>query len=123
MPTPDQLLQQLMPIFAAEAQEHLAVLNRDLLALEKQPSAEEKQQLLAEIFRAAHSLKGSAGAVKLDDVSHLAHSMESLFRRVQRGEFELRVEWFDKVYHALDIMSALVQQTPNAQALQMEVPA
>ncbi len=123
MPTQDQLLQQLMPIFAAEAQEHLAVLNRDLLALEKQPSEQEKQQLLAEIFRAAHSLKGSAGAVKLDDVSHLAHSMESLFRRVQRGDFELRVEWFDKVYHALDVMSALVQQTPNAQALQMEVPA
>ena len=62
----DELLRELLATFAVEAEEHLQTLTRDLLALEKGPGAEKSAELLAEIFRAAHSLKGAEASPDAD---------------------------------------------------------
>ena len=56
----DDLLRELLATFAVEAAEHIHAINAHLLALEKGPEPDEARELLAEIFREAHSLKGAA---------------------------------------------------------------
>ncbi|HOR93322.1 MAG TPA: Hpt domain-containing protein, partial [Spirochaetota bacterium] len=64
-------------IFLEEADEQLQELNANLLQLEKNPSDED---IINNIFRAAHSLKSSAAFVGLTDLSDLAHKMENLLQ-------------------------------------------
>jgi len=54
-----------MVTFQAELQEHLSTLNKGLLLLERNPAPDERTNLLTDIFRAAHSIKGAARAVNL----------------------------------------------------------
>jgi two-component system, chemotaxis family, sensor kinase CheA len=69
-----ELLQQIWPIFSAEAREHLQGISTSILELERDPFA---SGLLDGIRRTAHSLKGSAASLGISDVEHLAHAIES----------------------------------------------
>jgi two-component system chemotaxis sensor kinase CheA len=105
----DDLLRELLATFAVEAQEHLLAINQHMLALEKGPGPDKSAELLAEIFRAAHSLKGAARAVNLEAVGDVAHRLETLFARLRDGEIAPAPELFDLVYEALDALNFLVQ--------------
>lgn len=69
-----ELLQQIWPIFSAEAREHLQGISSGILELESDPS---RAAVLDEIRRTAHSLKGSAASLGISDVERLAHAIES----------------------------------------------
>ena len=62
----DQLIKRLMKTFLEELEEHVGALNRDLLALEKDSSGQERTERLKALFRTAHSLKGAARSVNVD---------------------------------------------------------
>lgn len=53
-----------------EAGEHIQNLNKGLLSLEKDPS---DSSLIDELFRAAHTLKGSAAMMGYQGISDVAH--------------------------------------------------
>lgn len=77
MTTPGELQRELEATFAAEAQERLRNIERDLLALETGGLATAPRELLEALTRDAHSLKGAAQIVGLRDVSLVAHALES----------------------------------------------
>lgn len=68
-----ELLQQIWPIFSAEAREHLQGISSGILELERDPN---HAGLLDGVRRTAHSLKGSAASLGLSDVETLAHAIE-----------------------------------------------
>src|SRR5258707_15497523 len=105
----DELLRELLATFAVEAQEHLQSMNQNLLALEKGPGPEKSAELLAEIFRAAHSLKGAARAVNLAAAGDVAHRLETLFARLRDGQVAATPALFDLAYNTLDALGGLVQ--------------
>jgi two-component system chemotaxis sensor kinase CheA len=111
----EELKRQLMATFQAELEEHLGTLNRGLLALEEGRPGEEKEVLLADLFRATHSLKGAARAVDLRDIEAIAHRLEDVLGAVQRAEIALTAELFDLIFRAVDIlreaMAAYLQGT------------
>ena len=67
--------QLLVQTFVAEAGELLDQMERDLVALEARP---QDAEILHSLFRAAHTLKGSAGLVGYEAVRELAHDIEEL---------------------------------------------
>jgi two-component system chemotaxis sensor kinase CheA len=71
----------LIPMFVAESAENLAELESSLLRLEASPDSDE---LLAAIFRAAHTLKGNADALGLRGITACAHALESLLDALRR---------------------------------------
>src|SRR5512147_2075114 len=76
--------------FFAECDEHLTIVRRTLLALE--PSIDQprvNRDLLDELFRSFHSLKGLAGMVGVAEVEQLAHHMESYLRALRQGQLTL----------------------------------
>ena len=106
MPLSDEeIMRQLMSTFKAEADDHLEILNERLLELEK-GSADDRQGLLEEVFREAHSLKGAARAVDAGAIETTAHRVENVFAAAKRGELELKPSHFDLLYEGVDCMKA-----------------
>src|SRR5688572_27689590 len=82
--------------YFAEAEEHLAVIRRALLVLEKsvgQPRHDAAN--LEELFRSFHSLKGIAGMVDHRETELLAHELESYLRAVREGDTMLSTAGMD----------------------------
>lgn len=104
MNTSEEIKRELLTTFQAELGDLLGVLNRSLLSLEEGPSREEREQLLADLFRAAHSIKGGARAVQIRDIEKIAHRLEDIVGMIQRDELPARPEIFDILFHAADTL-------------------
>ncbi len=79
--------------YFAESEDHLTVLRRGLLALERfvnEPQIE--RPLLDELFRSFHSLKGISGMVGVREAEQLAHEMESYLRALRQDNATLSEE-------------------------------
>ena len=66
--------------FVEEANQRTNLLERQLIQLEETPAAAE---LLAEIFRVVHSLKGAASFLNFTKLRNLTHAGESLLVRLR----------------------------------------
>lgn len=71
--------------FLLETHENLALLDSDLIALEKNPA---EKSTLAQVFRTLHSVKGTAGFLGLVKLQAVAHSAESLLSRLRASELQ-----------------------------------
>lgn len=67
---------EILEIFREESHEHLDALETSLLELESAADPQARRGIIDNIFRHAHSIKGSARAVGLEDVQHLAQKLE-----------------------------------------------
>ncbi|MFO0576429.1 MAG: chemotaxis protein CheW [Polyangia bacterium] len=68
--------------FVSESLENLERVDQDFVALEKRPG---DREILARIFRAVHTLKGSCGFLGFSRLEALAHSAESLLGMLRDG--------------------------------------
>ncbi|MGD0978359.1 MAG: chemotaxis protein CheA [Candidatus Bathyarchaeia archaeon] len=73
---------QYKQLFIEEAKEHVEVLTKSLLILEKDPK---NIDVLNMLFRSAHTLKGSSAMMGYKDFSELTHAMEDIFDAMRRG--------------------------------------
>ncbi len=80
---------ELLKLFKAESEEHLARLDDGLLRLEQSPTDSE---LLEEMFRESHSLKGAARMLGLSRIELAAHQLESIFNSARKGDASLAKE-------------------------------
>jgi two-component system, chemotaxis family, sensor histidine kinase and response regulator WspE len=94
----------LLELFRSEAESQVQVLTDGLLALERNA-----QDLAAiePLMRAAHSLKGAARIVDLDDVERLAHAMEDCFVAAQKGKLRLNKQRIDRLLAGIDLISRI----------------
>jgi two-component system, chemotaxis family, sensor kinase CheA len=114
------LRQKLVGLFQTEHAEHLQQI-RSLLALIENTSPGEGRVELDEIYRRAHTLKGSARVVDLKPVEQLAHRLETLFSQIREGSRTLDRTVTGVIRQALDVsedfMAALVEnRTANTDA-------
>ncbi len=123
----DALMQELLQMFAVEAEEHIGTLSSSLLRLEKDPPAAERAELLNAAFRAAHNLKGSARAVELLDIEGVAHEAESVLSAARAGKLTLNADVVDVLLRANDTIQAMVTgetvQAATLDALKSELQA
>jgi two-component system chemotaxis sensor kinase CheA len=98
-------MSQFYQVFFEESQEHLDSMESLLLGLDlADPDAEE----LNAIFRAAHSIKGSAGTFGFTDLAEVTHVLENLLDRIRKGELALRPEMIDAFLDAGDVLKGLL---------------
>ena len=86
-------------LFAMEAEQRLDALSNQLLALEE---AGDDTELVASIFREAHTLKGAAAVVGLDSFSDVAHAMENLLEQLRSGDRTATPALIDGVLAAVE---------------------
>ncbi len=113
----DDIMRQLRATFKVEAAEHIQAMNRILLALEENPTGEERTGYLEEIFREAHSLKGAAGAADFGDVEAMAHKLENVFGAAKAGKITLTRDLCDVLYAGIDtvniVIDAALEEKPH----------
>ena len=97
----------LRDFFLAEAEEHLVVLEKGFLKLEKNPS---ELSGIQELFRAAHTIKGSAALVKLDTTSKVAHNLEDVLESIRDGNTPVTRPVIDWLLHTLDAIKLLISE-------------
>ena len=98
-------MSQFYQVFFEETAEHLANMEALLLDLDlQQPDAEQ----LNAIFRAAHSIKGSAGTFGFTDLAEVTHILENLLDRIRKGELALTVAMIDAFLAAGDVLKDLL---------------
>lgn len=93
-------------IFAEEAGEHLQEWERSLLSLEKTP---EERGLLDQMFRAIHTLKGSAGFISYEELQRLTHELESSLQAVRDGAVVLSPRIIEILFQGLDLSRKMVE--------------
>lgn len=97
-----KLITRLMNTFLDELQEHVRALNRESLALEKNPAEAERARRLQELLRTAHSLKGAAHSVDLSLIEQACHGLEDLLAGVRDNRVAFDSELFSLLFAMAD---------------------
>jgi two-component system, chemotaxis family, sensor kinase CheA len=92
-----------MPMFLAEAREHLQELNLAVVSLEENPR---DGDTVHEIFRIAHSLKGMSATMGFAQIAALTHEMEDVFELLRQRSDGLPAEAVDTVLACLDALAS-----------------
>jgi two-component system, chemotaxis family, sensor kinase CheA len=104
----DELSPKIFSLFTAEAREAVQAIIDYCLLLEQKPDTEKHDDLLADIMREAHKLKGSARSLGLDDIAVIIHNLESVFQHIKSLNKVPDSEVFDLIYQALDGIKNLI---------------
>jgi len=90
---------QYLDIFIDETSGHIQSLSDNIMELEKEP---DNKDVVNEIFRAAHSLKGMAGTMGFKRMQHLTHDMENVFQEVRNDNVKVNSSLIDILFKCLD---------------------
>jgi two-component system, chemotaxis family, sensor kinase CheA len=94
--------------FFNESADQLEVAEQCLLLLEKNEPTLVRPEKINALFRAIHSIKGSAGTLGFDSIATVSHEFESLLEKVRNGSKELDDDLIGLCYAALDLLSAMI---------------
>jgi two-component system, chemotaxis family, sensor kinase CheA len=112
--------EELRELFRIESEEHIQIIEKGLLDLEKNPKDYETLHL---IFREAHSMKGASRMLGISDIESIAHIFEEVLGKASRGEFEITGSFIDTYYEALDAMKNLVSEAVTGEKTDVDVVA
>jgi len=93
-------------LFLDETEENVDRLAVSLVALEKQPN---DKPLINDVFRDAHTIKGSAGAMGFTQMATVAHHMESLLSLLRESKLNPTSQLFSALLSALDLLKVIKQ--------------
>ncbi len=99
-------MSQYLEVFIEESKEHLQTCNEQLLELEKNP---ENLQIVNEIFRSAHTLKGMSATMGYEDLASLTHQMENVLDAIRNEKISVSPEVLDVIFLAVDDLEAMVE--------------
>lgn len=100
LPLDEDVPEEVLQFFVPEAEEHLQVVTECLLALETKPTPEDVNRL----FRAMHTIKGSAAQVGLHRIAAIAHRVEDLVGQVRDGVLAPSADITDLCLESADVL-------------------
>ncbi|MGE0468463.1 MAG: chemotaxis protein CheW [Nitrospira sp.] len=108
---------QFQEAFFEEAAEHLAVVEEGLLKLEQNPN---DLDLLNQIFRSAHSIKGTSGMFGFTDIAQFTHKMETLLDLLRNGQKVVTPQVVDLLLRSTDCLKSLVEAAKSGSPIDAE---
>lgn len=100
--------------FVEEALMHIESVEENLLHLEGEDLDLDR---VNDVFRAVHSIKGTAGFFGLDNIVKLSHTMENIFGEVRGGKLDFSTHMIDGLLESNDMLRAMVQDVANSQEM------
>lgn len=101
----EEFFNKLISIFQVEAAEHLNALSNGLLELEKELPEDRYKQVVEDIFREAHSLKGAARSVNKKNIQEICQSLENVLAILKQKQIQISSELFDSLHQTIDILT------------------
>ncbi|MGE5704405.1 MAG: chemotaxis protein CheA [Clostridia bacterium] len=98
-------MNQYLDMFIEESKEHLQAINSNLLLLENDPNS---IQIVNEIFRSAHTLKGMAATMGFEDMASLTHETENVLDLIRNHKLQINSDIMDVIFHSVDLLEGMV---------------
>ena len=98
-------MQEILNDFLTESNEMLEVLDQRFVTLESDPN---NTDLLDEIFRAMHSMKGSAGFLGFNQLVNVANRGENILNKLRQGEMAVSPTIISVVLETIDVIKAIM---------------
>jgi len=105
-------MQEIIQDFLVEADELLEELDEDLVRLE---SESEDEELLNKVFRAFHTIKGSASFLGFEKLTKLTHRLEDVLNRLRKFELRLNSEMMDAILAGVDKAKVIIELIKNGE--------
>ena len=109
--------------FIDESNEIIENLTNGLLDLEENPTG--KEDLVNDLFRYFHNMKGNSGIIGYHELNALTHEAETLLNNIRQSKITPTHELIDLLLLVVDVMEALVQKievtSGNASPFQTEL--
>lgn len=102
----DDELEEIRNEFLVESKEMLEQLDQQFVTLESDPN---NTELLNEIFRVLHSMKGSAGFLGFTRLVDVTHRAENILNRLRQSEMALTPHVINIILEAVDVVKALME--------------
>ena len=109
-------MDDLISEFITETSESIALLDQELVKLEQNPNDKE---ILGNIFRLVHTIKGTCGFLGLPRLEAVAHAGENVLGKIRDGVIIVTPQAISMVLEALDTIKGLIEHL----AAQGEEPA
>ena len=123
----DEFFADMLPDFLDEANENIGRLNEHLLQLDEQvkavddpASGEFDANLLNDMFRAAHTLKGLSGMLGLNNINALTHKVENVFDAARNSILPITPKVVEVVFQSLDRLGEMLEQLKEGQDDQVD---
>lgn len=98
-------MQEILNDFLTESNEMIDVLDQRFVVLESDPN---NADLLNEIFRAMHSMKGSAGFLGFNHLVDVTHRAESILNKMRQGEMAVVPDVINVILETVDVVKAIM---------------
>ena len=103
--------EEILNIFNDESDEIVHRLNNNILTLEKNP---ENKDIIIELFRDAHSLKGAARMIGFNDIQAVAHKIEDILGLAKESKLTINSEVTDAIYKSIDFIKMNIELSVKA---------
>lgn len=114
----DPEMKEIVDSFLLETKEILENLNVDLMELEKRP---EDLDLLNQIFRSFHTIKGTSGFLGLEKLPKVTHKCEDILNKLRKGEAKLNSDLMDGIILGYDTIKELLVKIENEKNEDVEI--
>ncbi len=99
---------ELLQDFIVETKEHLENIEMSVLLLENKP---DDIEIIHDLFRGFHTIKGLAGFVKMDALQDIAHQTETLLDDCRKGRMQVNKTVVDMVLASSDYIKSMCDNT------------
>jgi two-component system chemotaxis sensor kinase CheA len=113
-------LQEIINEFVIEAEETLEKIDPMFIDLEIKGY---DKDILNEIFRGMHTLKGAAGFLGFGQIVDVSHRAESIMKRLRDGELTLTKDLMDTILKSLDTLKLLISQIKKGDGSEVDISA
>lgn len=112
-------MEEIFATFIAESHDRLAEMEQSLFELEKSP---EDPELLNGVFRAIHTIKGSAGMFSLDVIVSFTHVAENVLDEMRNGRIAVDADLVNDLLQVIDTVKDLVDRAARKSEMSTEEP-
>ena len=114
---PDEM-EEIISEFITEAVESLDKIEPLFVELEQKG---QDQDMLNDIFRSMHTIKGAAGFLGFQPIVDLAHSAENIMKKLRDGEIPLNKQLMDALLKSVDMLRSLLEQLKEKGSVEEDV--
>ena len=108
----NDIKKRLFLTFKVEARDILNTLASEIVKLEKLPPKNIQMNIVEDVYRGTHSLKGAARAVNLTDVEVICQTLENVFSVwKEEGRIELAKGDFEIIFNSIELIDRIILST------------
>ncbi len=108
-------MDELVKVFLEESEDEIRELEAGLIKLEEN---HDDDDTINRVFRAAHTIKGSAGLVGFENVSNFTHSIENILDRIRNKDLVITKKLVSTLLSSVDLLKRMISASSEGEEIE-----